>query len=218
MNRVAVLIPSRDRPEQLKRAIQSVLDTSSSADVLCYIDEDQVGAYAQSGIPQGNPRVRYVEGPRIGPVASANALVDRHPEFAAYGLITDDTETITWGWDAWLLDAMNQFPGRLVVVSPRHNLGEHVDMPFVSKEWIKVVGWFACPVFHHFCWPILTGLIGEQTAIVHAPGTSFSLRHEGLPHTNMDARTSDEQKFFHYVALMMPKHVEALRTSMYAGR
>ena len=213
MSRVAVLIPSRGRPESLKGSIQSVLDTASVADVHCWIDSDQQADYeAIQANFAGNPRVTFVFGDRVGPVAAANELVRLSPGYKAYGLITDDTQMVTWGWDAWVLFALESMP--LAVISPRHNLGEHVDMPFVSAEWLKIVGWLACPVFYHFCWPILIGLIGEQTAIVHAPEWGFSIHHDGLPHSNTDARTSDEQKFFHYVALMMPKHVEALRNAM----
>jgi hypothetical protein len=217
MNRIAVLIPSRDRPEKLLKACRSVLATSNLADVLVYVDEDQRELY-ESGLTGAGfgPRVKALYAARIGPVAAANSLVDENPSYAAYGLITDDTtiKTETWGWDAWLLETLDFFPRRLAVVSPRHNLGEHVDMPFVSWEWIDCVGWYACPEFYHYCWPILTGLIGEMTAIVHAPEQSFAIHHEGLPHTNLASRDDDAKKFFEYVALKMPVHVEALRDAM----
>lgn len=213
MKRVAVLIPSRDRPEKLAEACRSVIETSTVADAICYIDDDQRDEYEPVLIAAGlGPRVRVLYGPRIGPVASANILVEDNPDYHAYGLITDDTRITTWGWDAWLLYVLEKFPQEIAVVSPRHNLGEHVDMPFVSKRWIEVVGWYACPEMYHFCWPILTGLIGEMTAIVHAPEQSFGIHHEGLPHGNLDARESDERKFFHYVSLKLPVHVEAIRT------
>jgi hypothetical protein len=212
MSRVAVLIPSRSRPEKLFAACRSVLETATVADVLCYIDTDQREAY-ESGFSVANfgPRVKVLYGPQVGPVASANFLVEDNPEYHAYGLITDDTRMISPGWDAWLLDILKMFPQEIAVVSPRHNLGEHVDMPFVSKRWVEVVGWYACPAMYHFCWPILTGLIGEMTAIAHAPEQSFSIHHEGLPHGNLQAREDDEKKFFNYVALKMPVHVEAIR-------
>lgn len=211
--RCAVLIPSRNRPDHLRVAIQSVLETSRHADVLCYIDKDQEVLYR--GLLEGE-RLIVHRGPRIGPAPAANALVNAYPHYSAYGLITDDTTIVTKRWDEWLFACLASFPNRLVVVSPRHNLGEHVDMPFVSREWIDLVGWYACPGMLHYSWPILTGLIGEMTAIVHAPDHAFALHHEGLAHTNTEVRDRDARVFFDYVALRLPAYVEKIRKAMAA--
>ena len=207
--RVAVLIPSRNRPQHLFRAIDSVMKTSKNADVLVYIDDDQSDMYR--GLIQ-DERIVIHKGPRIGPAPAANVLVEAYPGYAAYGLITDDTTTVTLAWDEWLLRTLAEYP--FAVVSPRHNLGEHVDMPFVSRKWIDVVGWYACPGMIHYSWPILMGLIGEMTCVVHAGDGDFRLIHEGLPHTNQDVRDADAREFFDYVALKLPVPVYALRAAM----
>lgn len=209
--RCAVLIPSRNRPDHLRRAIASVRETSKYADVLCYIDEDQEKMYR--GLLEDG-RLIVHRGPRIGPAPSANALVERFPNYSAYGLITDDTTIVTHRWDEWLFSALASFPKRLVVVSPWHNLGGHVDMPFVSREWIDLLGFYACPDMIHYSWPILTGLIGEMTAIVHAPQTAFAVHHEGLEHTNTEVRGKDALTFFNYVALRLPESVELIRREL----
>jgi len=208
--RVAVLCPTRDRPEPFRDMVASVRKTAMKADVLAYVDEDQREFYGVN--PPGS---QVVYGSRIGPVAALNHLVEKFPDYSAYGIITDDTTLNDKDWDVWVQAAMNNFPNRLAVVSPRHNLGEHVDMPFVSRNWIDVVGWYACPETYHFCWPILTGLIGEMTAIVHAPEPGFSITHNGLPHSNTDIREKDAQSFFTYVALKLPEVVHKLREAMY---
>ncbi len=210
--RVAVLIPSRNRPIHLARAIGSVLETSTVADIICYIDEDQSAMY---GGLTGGDRLIVHHGPRIGPAPSANALVAAYPGYAAYGLITDDSTMVTPAWDQWVLSALDAFPKRLCVVSPRHNLGEHVDMPFVSKEWVELVGWYACPDMVHYSWPIYTGLIGELTAIVHAPDSGFRVQHEGLDHTNQEVRDHDARVFFEHVSLELPAIVHRIRKAMH---
>lgn len=218
--RIGVLIPSRDRPECLKRAIQSVRETSRAADVLAYIDDDQRDLYSEienAELGRADGRVILHYGSQVGPVAAANALVEANPGYGIYGLITDDTRVITPGWDVWCNEAADQFPNRIAVISPRHNLGEHVDMPFVTKEWIGVTGWYACPDFFHYCWPILTGLIGEMTAIVHTPDKRFGLHHDGLPHSNRDRHRDDAEAFFEFVALRMPVYVEKIREAMHRG-
>jgi hypothetical protein len=188
---------------------QSVHDTGE-ADVYAYIDEDWEGEYA------GTEGVKCFVGPRVGPVRSANRLVRKVPEHAAYGLLTDDATVLTPGWDRWVLDAISKCPGRICVVAPCHNMGNMVDMPFVSREWIEVTGWYACPVVHHWCWPTVTALIGEMTAIVHAPKASFELFHDAEFHSsNTDMRDEDNRKFFEFVSLKLPRIVERMRQAMY---
>lgn len=211
LRRIAVLIPSRNRPMHLARAVDSVLSTSTKADVVAYVDEDQRELY-RGLMPGGRFSIHY--GPRIGPAPSANALVAASPGYAAYGLITDDTTIVTKAWDDWVLKVLSDIP--MAVIDPRHNLGEHVDMPFVSRKWIETVGWYACPGRHHYSWPIITGLIGEMTAIVHAGEDDFRLLHEGLSHTNDEYRNSDAREFFDYVALRLPVPVHRIRECMTA--
>lgn len=212
--RTAVLIPSRDRSEQLAKAIASVIATSE-ATVLVYIDDDQRRNYEHLELA-GAHRVRWLYGPRIGVVGSANALVKSFPGYDAYGLITDDSCITTPGWDKWTLDAIAQFPHGLLVVSPHHPHGYHVDMPFVSREWIERVGWYACPLMKHYAWPIATGLIGEMTAIVHAPETAFHIEHDYDPTANRAVRANDYEAFFAFVSRDLPGVVDSLRRDMYA--
>jgi hypothetical protein len=215
--KAAVLIPSRDRPGLLVDAIRSVLDTSA-ADVLVYVDEDQWRGY-QFAFRNLEPiRVKGMYGDRIGPVASANALVKSFHGYDAYGLITDDSGITTPGWDQWTLEAIARFPGRIAVVSPHHPHGYHVDMPFVSKEWIERVGWYACPLMKHYAWPIITGLIGEMTGIVHAPESAFHIEHAYDPNANQDVRAKDYEAFFSFVSRDLPIVVATLRKEMYESK
>ncbi len=213
--RIAVLCPTRDRPADLDRLIKSVLLTSEAADVLVYVDDDQVEAYPKLFAPECDKRVLYLTGPRVGPAASANALVRQFTEYDIYGLITDDAIVTTPHWDEWALDATDVFPNRICVISPFHNQGNHVDMPFVTRSWVDVTGWYACPDLYHYCWPILTGLIGEMSAIVHAPRHAFGIFHP--PKTEMVSETTllnDKAAFFDFVALKLPVTVEKVREAM----
>ena len=207
--KVAVLIPTRDRPSEFLQAVKSVRVTSN-AHVLAYVDEDQADLYPVNGEVEG---ATIHVGPRIGPVASANFLVRENPGYGAYGLITDDSRIVTHGWDQYVMGCFNDLH-RLAVVSPHHNHGNHVDMPFVSREWIDAVGWYACPDFFHYCWPIVTGLVGEMTAIVHCAKTDFSIDHDYDENANMSKREADNARFFDYVTLKMMGVVWPLREMM----
>lgn len=208
MSRIAVLCPTRDRPDGFRALEASVVATSNLADVIGYVDADQLELYQD--IPG------LVTGPRIGPVAAANFIVNEYPAYDAYGLITDDAVITTPDWDAWLLDTIAHCPGRVCVVSPHHNQGNHVDMPFVSKEWVKATGWFACPDCYHYAWPIITGLIGEMSAIVHAPKDKFSIHHPSkVEMVSENKLAKDHKAFFEFVSLKLPATVERVRQAMY---
>lgn len=201
--KIAVLCPTRDRPDKFRRLCDSVYATSKSAIVHGYVDLDQVEHYGES------PYVWY--GPRVGPVAALNYLVEKNPGYDAYGILTDDCVVKTPGWDAYVGEVLSHSP--FFVVSPHHNFGNHVDMPFVSRKWIETVGWYACPEVYHYCWPIITGLIGEMTAICHCPQQKFGIEHD-LHEENKAAQVRDSQPFFEFVSLRLPAVVEKLRGAM----
>lgn len=215
---IAVLIPSRDRPDLCERAVHSVMNTSKYAEAMVYVDADQKDRYREvlNSLAALFPtRVHSFIGTRAGPVASANELVKYYGGYNAYGFLSDDAVIATPDWDHWLLEAVSHCPNRIGVISPYHNFGNHVDMPFVSREWISVTGWYACPDVYHYCWPIITGLIGEMTGIIHAPQGRFAIEHD-THEQDKQAQTKDAQPFFEYVSLKLPAVVEKLRTAMYA--
>jgi hypothetical protein len=181
VGRTAVLIPSRNRPGQLEEAIQSVRDTSSLGDVLVYIDDDQMELYSAletAESAKGDGRVLWHHGPRVDTVAALNSLVTWHPEYAAYGVMTDNSVMVDKGWDVFLQETLDLFPHRLGVISPWHNCGVHVDQPYVSREWVELVGWYACPDFKHYAWPLVAGIIGGQTGIYYSHKGEFSIQHD----------------------------------------
>jgi len=155
-------------------------------------------------------------GPRIGPVASANALVKEFPGYDLYGLIPDDAVVTTGQWAEWCLDVAAFLPNRVGVVSPAHNQGPHVDMPFVTKEWIQATGWFAVPIAHHFVWPLVIALIGEMTAIVHAPKERFNIDHDLMMTANQVWASRDTEAFLPFVARELMPIVDRVRDAINA--
>lgn len=170
---IVVLLPTRDNPDLAQRAYQTMLDTSSEPHMMLCIDDDQAEAYAHLG----GKRMRKHFGPRTDIVGSLNAAVRSHPEYTIYGQMTDDAVFLSDGWDSWTERAVDEFPGRLGVISPHHNGGRFVNFPYVSREWIETVGWFACPETLHFCWDTVLELLGEATCIRYAEPTEFGLHH-----------------------------------------
>ena len=189
--------------------------TSSRADLIAYVDEDDPADYDFD-----LPRVTIRRGPRIGTVAVCNELA-KIASYRAYGMVPDDSEFLTERWDDYVGRAIDELPKHVGVVSPHHNLGVHVDMPFVSREWIDATGWFAYPKAFHWVWPIITGLIGDiSQCLVRAGEQEFSIKHLGTTTVGqpLECQESDIREFFFFVALendeRLPCVVERVREAM----
>jgi len=214
-----VLCPSRSRPAQFVNLAKSIMKTTNRADLIGYVDDDQSDLYEATCArtrSELRSRMSVHIGPRIGPVASANALVKEFPGYDLYGLIPDDAVVTTGQWAEWCLDVAAFLPNRVGVVSPAHNQGPHVDMPFVTKEWIQATGWFAVPIAHHFVWPLVIALIGEMTAIVHAPKERFNIDHDLMMTANQVWASRDTEAFLPFVARELMPIVDRVRDAINA--
>jgi hypothetical protein len=71
-------------------------------------------------------------------------LYERFPNYAAYLCIEDDCVLHTPGFDRWLLEAFDEFPGRvglIELIDRSHTI--HVTAH--SAEWCSALGWLCCP-------------------------------------------------------------------------
>lgn len=145
--RFTLLIPTRGRPDELTRCVESAFETADDPDrveVWCYRDDDD-SAYDGLDLP-----VRWVTGPRVTLSRTWNVL-----DAAAGGDIVchcgDDLIFRTDGWDTAVQSAFEQYGDRIAFVYGRDgaqdaNLGTH---GFVSRQWIDAVGYFCPPLFSH---------------------------------------------------------------------
>jgi len=173
--RIAVLCPSRGNPEGLAKLIESVKNTSERAAVITYVERPQAGLYRE--VLSSGPAVWHLGEPG-GPAAKANRLVELEPDYDIYGMLPDDSRVLTPGWDRWMIDTVDGFPNRLGVVSAHHNGGDFVNFAFVSRQWIDLLGWLACPDTQNYVWDTVLEILGEATKIVYATPEQFLVYHE----------------------------------------
>ena len=204
--RVMVVCASRGRPDELIRMLDSVRDTSKNADVSVYLDEDQGEEYKRvidkySVSAPGEPAVRFVVGPRLGQCRSLNYLVSTVPGYEAYGAATDDSCFKTPGWDEWVLGVVESFPSRIGVIAPFSGSPfPRMDFPWVTLEWIKLVGAFTVLGTHHSYWDVALQILGEETQIRFATKDDFEMWHEGLSGNALpDKGQSDISKVVHNI-------------------
>lgn len=150
MDDLAILVPSRGRPHNMKRLADAVARTGRTGPMIyCRLDDDDPTAESYPDVPD----VLYSVGPRIRFGASVNELA---AEAVANGvthlaMFGDDVVPETIGWDRMLIDALG---GRLGIAYGSDGL-EHLhgpDLPthFITQAEVFVrLGWLVLPTLRH---------------------------------------------------------------------
>jgi hypothetical protein len=210
---IGVLCPSRGKPEGLKRLIGNVQRTAQSAEVLAYIDEDEWDSYKDA-----LKGTQYIIGPRVGLVASVNALVQAFPSYSTYILAGDDVSIGPKGWDVWLERQFERFPGRLGVVSAHHNGWDVCNFPALSREWIATVGHFAWPLCKHYTFDTIIQVLGEATDFVHSQASQLHIEHPVFDEASKrEAIKDDALVFLVWYAEVRKKFIASLNAKRAAS-
>lgn len=205
--RIAVLCPTRDRVGGLAKLVDSVHETSTRATVIACIDDDTRYLYRQE------PGSIYHYLARSSPAVKVNHLVQIETEYDVYGCLPDDSWITSPGWDEWMLDQIDRFPGRIGVVSARHNGGPSVNFPFVSRKWIDTLGWLACPDTHNYVWDTVLEILGDATRIVH-DRPEFEVWHVNPNSKNVEPFVHDCVQFFGWCIGGRKEAICKLRSAM----
>jgi hypothetical protein len=213
---IALLCPTR-RPEEFAWMVQSVRETTKDRVQICaYIDRDDVHDY-RAIIGKDRPKcLQFYLGTRVGPTASLNRLA-RMFKPDIMGVITDDATLISPDWDLWLQETIDGFPGRLGVVSARHYAGDWCNFPFISREMLDLLGWYAYPGTYHFAYDTVLELIGEATAMRHATSDEMLINHQNLSCLNPDRYRTDAEAFVTWCVQERRQQAMRIRTAQNAA-
>ncbi len=147
-------------------------------------------------------------------VAGLNHAVRRNPGFDVYGLIVGDAEFKSPGWEAYLEAEVARMPNGIGVVSAAHTAGTFVNFPFVTREWVDAVGWYACPDTVHFCWDSVIECLGEATHIAYATPAEMFIAHESVRNERLfTVFTADALKFLGWFVNRRREIVSLLRAA-----
>jgi hypothetical protein len=148
---ISLCLPSRGRPDQLREMWRGAVEMAadpSELELVVRVDDDDRGydALRSSG---SDARVSWVVGPRATMSSLWNdAAENSHGDILAH--MGDDVRFRTPGWDRRVADAFASFPpdriGLVYGCDGVHNerLATHA---FLSREWVKVVGYMLPPYF-----------------------------------------------------------------------
>lgn len=142
---IAILCPTRGRPEQFKRMCQSAIDTAESpSGVMIYACSNGRDGYVPWA-PEESPTVYMWN----NLAAKAKSDFDRGHKLFMLG--ADDVIFSTPGWDKAIIDHYNKLEEKIHV----YHLQDSRDIngtphPIVTREYIDAMGYFLPPIFLHW--------------------------------------------------------------------
>ena len=150
---ISLLIPTRKRPLRLRQTIESALNTYlNKPEILCYISDDD------DSYEKDIPGATVVRGPRLVFSDLWNALLP-HATGDIYMLCADDVIFRTPAWDFEVEKAFSKVPDKILLAycdDGGPNGKRFASLPFVSRRWVDVVGYFTPPGFsadYSDAWP-----------------------------------------------------------------
>lgn len=152
---IAILCPTRRRPEQLKRMVDSVHRTSDAKVYISATEGDSLSDMCAGLIvsPDGLPTVhRWNELAKLAMEDEDNKL---------FMLGSDDTVFTTPLWDQALLDHYNALENKIHVYHLQDSRDKDgTPHPIVTREYIEAMGYFMSPIFNHWfidSWSVAIG-------------------------------------------------------------
>lgn len=150
--KISLLVPSRLRPHNLHRLIESVYLTvhdSTNIEFCFYFDEDDIASAQYIDSLNMPDRFKYIVGPRIVLSQCWNE---------AYKLATgdilqhcgDDLIFFTHHWDKIIRDTFNQYEDKIAFVFGNdgiHYPGSFGTHGFIHRKWVEIIGYFVPPYF-----------------------------------------------------------------------
>lgn len=148
MTDLAILVPSRGRPESVARLAEACAKRSRTDYVLHFgFDDDDASLDANRAAAAGS---EWTVLPRMGLSPWTNFLAEKHHSAAFLASLGDDHLPQTDGWDEQLITAVEHTGGGFAYP----NDWRRIDIPeavVTTRRIVDALGWFSCPLMDHWC-------------------------------------------------------------------
>jgi hypothetical protein len=151
MKKMAVIIPTRGRPQNAFEVIESFVQTRSCGPtkLVFGVDDDDPELEKYKDVAAVAPEfVDFVYGPRLRMGGTLNKLAVAYAsEYDVIGFMGDDHRPRTHGWDNLFLNHMNG-----TAIQYGNDLIQGVNLPtavFMSSDIIKTLGYMVPPTMTH---------------------------------------------------------------------
>lgn len=145
---ISLLLPTRGRPDSLRRLVNSVLETADNpneVELVVFVDRDDE-SYDRQNYPD-NVRLLYAKRTTLSVYWNMAYERAQGPIYMHCG---DDLVFKTEGWDTKVKQAFEKYPDKIVFVygddgdPAKKHFGTH---GFLHHKWAEAVGYFVPPYF-----------------------------------------------------------------------
>lgn len=169
---IAVLVPSRGRPDRLAEMVDSVRSTSQAVAVFVGLDDDDEHNY---------PRIAGVEyrvAPRMQLGSWTNQLAtETWDDFDVLASFGDDHRCRTPGWDDQVRSAFGEIGSGLVYTRDGLQDESLPTAPLWSADVIRCLGWYFPPRQTHLYADNFWLRLGEDTRVRYLPDVLIEHMH-----------------------------------------
>lgn len=150
---ISLLCPTRGRPTNIIRMIESVFsnDTSQTSEIVFFLDNDDLISIevVKSLIKEYPGRVQGLVGPRNRNISKMHNICARKAKGDIIGLSDDDVVYRTLGWNELIEQAFADSPDKILLVYGRDGLHDerHATHPFIHRKWMETTGYYVPEYF-----------------------------------------------------------------------
>ena len=145
--KISILCPTRERPDQVIRLIESLLDNAQMPEmleILFYIDQDDE---TFPSMDRFGDAVRVFQGPRTW-ISNAHNFLYSYCQGEIIMTAADDMVFRTIGWDSAVYAAFDSVPDKIALVYG-NDLGTHAGKiathGFFHRKWVEALGTWVQP-------------------------------------------------------------------------
>lgn len=148
---IALICPTRGRPEQYLRMYRSVQATQTTGvKVFAMLANDDEADY--SSVIESDPSFKVPAWPTVNSWNhGANIIHEKIADVKLFMLAADDMIFSTPGWDEALIDHYNSLENKIHVYALQDSRDSNgTPHPIVTREWMDIMGYFMPPLFTHW--------------------------------------------------------------------
>lgn len=185
------IVASRERPHLLSRFLRAFHDTGAESRLMVVVDETdpQIDAYKALGCP-----LMVYPGETVGCAKKYQYAYERRPHEPFYGILVDDCEPKTKGWDRALINAAG--PHWIAYPNDELRMPGYGALCCIGSNLVKCVGFLALPVIEHYGIDNFWWHLGKRTGRqVYLPGVTVALTGNmpGEPWDHVKAKQKSRQ-------------------------
>ena len=162
-NDLMVMVPTRGRPERLRKLLDSFTQTATCADITVITDPDD---RSYDGFDFGDAAVAVLE-PRAYLAGKLNKTAEAFADvYRVLMWVADDHVFQTPGWDRIMLDCLAEVGGSGWVYPEDMRRNDVPEIWMASSDVVRALGWFANPVLNHFYIDNTIGELGKRSGLI----------------------------------------------------